>query len=185
MPSKPVRKTLFDAGKLESGASFSECRKYRWTLWRRWDPNFPPCVFIGLNPSTADETEDDPTIRRCIGFAKSWNLGGLIMLNAFGYRATLPKDMKAAADPVGVGNDKAIELTAQMAIDAGGIVVAAWGTHCEEERASTICGLINRKIHCLGRTMSGRPKHPLYLRSETRPEVFWQPLIKNERRSND
>lgn len=175
MTGESVTNTLFDVQQLETGASFSECRKYRWTLWRRWDSDLPPCVFVGLNPSTADESEDDPTIRRCIGFAKSWNLGGLIMLNAFGYRATQPKDMKAAYDPIGVDNDMAIKLTTQQTIDAGGIVIAAWGSHCDEKRESEVCRLIDREIHCLGRTKAGRPKHPLYLRADTKPELFWQP----------
>jgi hypothetical protein len=167
MPKTRKRKhgeLLFDSvAAMETGASFSPCRKYRWTLWRRWDQDLPPCIFIGLNPSTADETVDDPTIRRCIGFAKTWNMGGLIMLNAFGYRATLPKDMKAADDPVGADNNLAIQLTTQATIDDDGIVIAAWGTHCDETREKQICHLINRQIYCLGKTKDGRTKHPLYL----------------------
>ena len=78
-------------------ATFSECRKYRYTLWRRWDGLFASgyAMFIGLNPSTADETNDDPTIRRCIGYARDWGYGGLCMTNLFAFRATLPKNMKA------------------------------------------------------------------------------------------
>lgn len=170
-----VGSMFHDNPEIDTGAQFSECRKYRWTLWRRWNAALAPCVFVGLNPSTADETENDPTIRRCIGFAKLWGLGGLIMLNAFGFRATQPRDMKAQDDPNGHGNDTAIEWTSQMAIDAGGIVIAAWGSHCGEDRERHVCQLINRKIHCLGRTKAGRPKHPLYLRADTKPELFWEP----------
>lgn len=166
---------LFEKRKIESGATFSECRKYRWTLWRRWDSDLPPCVFIGLNPSTADETEDDPTIRRCINFAASWNCGGLIMLNAYGYRATDPRVMKQQYDPVGVDNSIAIQVTAQTTADAGGVLIAAWGNHCDERREREVCELINRPIECLGKTKSGRPKHPLYLRADTKRELFWEP----------
>jgi len=170
--------SLFDTGKeIQSGAFLSDCRDYRYTLWRRWDRYLPGCVFVGLNPSTADETEDDPTIRRCIGFAKSWGLGSLIMLNAYAFRATNPKDMTAARNPIGLLNDQAIEQTAQAQVDRGGIVVAAWGTHCDEQREAAVCRVINRPIHCLGRTKAGRPKHPLYLRADTMPELFWQPQV--------
>lgn len=77
------------------GAQFSQCRKYRYALWRTWDDD-SHITFIGLNPSTADETEDDPTIRRCIAYAKKWEFGGINMLNLFAFRATSPGDMKRA-----------------------------------------------------------------------------------------
>jgi hypothetical protein len=169
--------TLFDVHEMERGAELSDCRKYRWILWRKWNSELPQCAFIGLNPSTADETEDDPTIRRCIGFAKSWNLGGLIMLNAFAFRATQPKDMKAAFDPVGYENNMALDLASKSVIEGGGIVIAAWGAHCDEAREREVCQLIGKTVHCLGTTKNGRPKHPLYLRADTKPEVFWQPQV--------
>ena len=75
----------------ELSATFSPCRRWRYTLLRRWEPaNLIVVAFIGLNPSTADETLDDPTIRRCIGFAKAWGAGGMYMLNLFGWRSTDP-----------------------------------------------------------------------------------------------
>ncbi len=165
---------LFDC-EIEKGATFSECRLYRWNLWRCWDKMGPPCVFIGLNPSTADERIDDPTIRRCIAFAMGWGYGGLVMLNAYGWRATDPKDMKAQADPIGEYNDSVIQCVAEGAVVAGGIVIAAWGAHCTEQRERDVCRLIDRPIHCLGRTKAGRPKHPLYLRADSKPELFWPP----------
>ena len=86
---------------------FSPCRRYRYTLWRAWDMFNPGYVmFIGLNPSTADEVQDDPTIRRCIGYAKEWGYGAFCMTNIFAFRATDPRVMKAQADPVGPENDK-------------------------------------------------------------------------------
>lgn len=164
--------TLFDPHPIELGATFSECRTYRWILWRKWDDALPPCVFIGLNPSTADETEDDPTIRRCVGFAQSWGLGGLVMLNAFAFRATDPKVMMAAGDPVGEANDRTIALVTYAASCQRGRIIAAWGAHCPDERQREVCRQVNGELYCLGRTKSGKPKHPLYLRADTRPELF-------------
>lgn len=161
---------------LETGADFSSCRVWRYTLWRRWEePEYDSRVmFIGLNPSTADEVENDPTVRRCINFAKDWGYGGMFMMNAYGFRATDPKVMKAAADPVGPGNNEALASIANEA----DLIVAAWGNHCTAERASEICELINAPIMCLGQTASGMPKHPLYLRKDTPLQKFWKPVGK-------
>jgi len=158
---------------METGAKFSDCKTYRYALWRYWNKRSQTdfAMFIGLNPSTADEVEDDPTIRRCIRFAKDWDYGGLVMLNAYAFRATDPKVMKAALAPIGPENDAALRKYGQQA----GIIVAAWGAHCKELREQQICESIDRKIHCLGVTKHGRPKHPLYLRADTQPEVFWSP----------
>jgi hypothetical protein len=90
----------------ESGAEFSECQQYRYTLWRTWDSQADRVMFIGLNPSTADETEDDPTIRRCIRFAKDWGYGGILMMNAYAYRSTAPRGLKQVTDPIGPRNGK-------------------------------------------------------------------------------
>lgn len=160
---------------IEAGAEFSDCRTHRYALWRRWQwQGFANQVmFIGLNPSTADETEDDPTIRRCIRFAKDWDYGGLLMMNAFAFRATDPKDMKSASDPVGPANDEAFGQRRSQV----GLIVAAWGVHCPLEREIAVCLAIGKTIHCLGRTKNGRPKHPLYLRADTKPEVFWTPDV--------
>ncbi len=130
----------------------------------------PVMAFIGLNPSTADEVEDDPTITRCINYAKKWGYGGLFMLNIFAYRATDPKDMKAAPDPVGVDNDAYILRVA----DKAGLIVAAWGNHGGYlERGREVCQLLaDRKIHCLGITKAGMPKHPLYLKADLKPVLY-------------
>ena len=109
----------------DCGALFSPCRKYRYTLWRIWAPDKPYACFLGLNPSTADETADDPTVRRCIDYSKRWGMGSLLMLNIFAYRSTDPEKMKAVADPVGPDNDRWIKEIAGNA----GIVIAAWGNH--------------------------------------------------------
>lgn len=99
---------------MKKTAKLSDCRTYRYELWRTWDESKPYAMFIGLNPSTADETEDDPTIRRCINFAKTWGYGGLCMTNLFAYRATQPEDMKRASDPIGNKNDETLILLAKM-----------------------------------------------------------------------
>lgn len=156
-------KSLFETG-TSCGADFSPCRTYRYSLTRRWDDVLPNVMFIGLNPSTADETEDDPTIRRCIGFAKDWGFGGLIMANLFAFRATDPKVMKRAADPVGPENDKWLwELYGRAKL-----VIAAWGNDgAFLERGGEVLAMLNHDVCQLGYTRSGQPKHPLYLRSDT------------------
>lgn len=150
---------------------FSPCRKYRYTLWREWDMMNPTyCQFIGLNPSTADEVQDDPTIRRCIDYAKRWGFGALCMTNAFAWRETDPEKMKAQSAPIGETtpdfgshyqvNDEWLERIARGA----GIVIAAWGrdgSHLKRDRR--IIELLGDKLFCLGTNGDGTPKHPLYL----------------------
>lgn len=146
-------------------ARFSGCRQYRYELWRRWDDR-PYALFVGLNPSTADETEDDPTIRRCIRFASDWGFGGLCMANLFALRATDPRVMLAHPEPIGPDNDITLR---RLAADAG-IVVAAWGAHgAHLNRAGAVMDMLTAEVHCLGQTKAGQPKHPLYLRADTRP----------------
>lgn len=153
----------------DQGAIFGVGRIHRYVLWRRWGfETNRICTFVGLNPSTADETQDDPTIRRCIRFSKEWGFDAYVMLNAYGFRATDPRDMKAAVDPVGPENDRYIAAVAAVS----DCVVAAWGTHCRAERQTEICRLMQRDVYCLGRTKAGFPKHPLYLRADTERELF-------------
>ncbi len=109
---------------MERSAKFSNDRKYRYELWRRWKPGGEYAAFICLNPSTADETADDPTVRRCIDYSQRWGYHAFCMLNLFAFRATDPRVMKAAIAPVGAFNDEAIRRVA----DGAGIVVAAWET---------------------------------------------------------
>src|SRR4029077_5114543 len=85
-------------------AEFSHCRRYRFALWRRWDSG-PQVLFVMLNPSTADETTDDPTIRRCIGFARTWGFGSLAGANLFAFRTLKPRQLRPASEPIGAGND--------------------------------------------------------------------------------
>lgn len=145
------------------GAAFSSCRTYRYYLWRIWDRKTARMVFIGLNPSTADEFNDDPTIRRCIGFAKEWGCGGLIMTNLFAFRATDPKEMKLAKDPIGMCNDQYL-----LDISSGeSMTVLGWGNHGEfMDRGMRVIEML--LPHCpnlyhFGLTQKGNPRHPLYL----------------------
>lgn len=152
--------------------NFSPCRLYRYTWEHEWDNTRPPCAFIGLNCSTADENGPDPTVRRCINFAKSWGYGSLTMLNLFAFRATDPRDMKAAADPVGPENDWRLLERAAHVNDTGGIIIAAWGGHGGHLNRSRKVRVLLRGIplHYLTLTKGGEPGHPLYLKGDLKPQ---------------
>jgi len=156
---------------MQRGAIFSPCRAYRYVLWRIWDSARPWVLFIGLNPSTADEAQDDPTIRRCMGFAKRWGFGGIKVANLFAYRAVCPSKLKQVQDPVGPDNDRWISKLASSA----GMVVAAWGNGGTffsrgEQILSRLQG-----VHCLALTRAGQPAHPLYLKANLQPKPFISP----------
>ena len=157
-------------------AEFSPCRTWRYALWRTWDHNEGYVAFIGLNPSTADETKNDPTVTRCIGYAKRWGYGGMIMLNIFAFRATDPKVMKKASDPVGPDNYKFLKMYHEFA----DITVACWGTHgAFGDQGKTVAKWLRRGkgLLCFGCTKEGHPKHPLYLRGDARLEPFLVGLV--------
>lgn len=154
---------------LSSGAVLSECRNYRYNLWRIWGPSQKRVMFIGLNPSTADESVDDRTIRRCIAFSKFWGYDGLFMTNLFAYRATKPKDMLRAIEPVGADCDRTLIETSQKVE----LVVAAWGMHGGHAGRDNNVRKLLPKLHYLALTKFGKPRHPLYLRSDLRP-ILWK-----------
>ncbi|WP_019025685.1 DUF1643 domain-containing protein [Colwellia piezophila] len=150
---------------MKTDAKLSECRKYRYALWRIWDETKPCVTIIGLNPSTADEVENDPTITRCINFAKSWGYGGVCMANLFAFRSTLPPDMKASSDPIGKEND---DWLLKLANDSA-LVVAAWGNDgAYLGRSEQVKNLIP-DLHFLKMNKSGEPAHPLYLKGDLKP----------------
>lgn len=159
---------------MRNRAVFSPDRLYRYTLERIWEGAIPPAMFIGLNPSTADESQDDPTVRRCIRFARDWECGGLVMMNLFAYRATNPRDMLAVEDPEGTAN---IFWLLRMARRAG-IIIAAWGiwgAHLDQgEKTLEMLRLhgLGDKIHHLGLTLGNQPRHPLYIPAAVRPIKF-------------
>ena len=156
-----------------SGAQFSRCRRWRYLLWRCWDPKGPTANFLMLNPSTADEVKLDPSCTRARNYAEQWGYGSIFITNLFGWRATDPDDMKAAADPVGRGNDRAILEAARRSA----IVVCAWGNHGEHrDRALAVRkNLLDSgvKLHYLRMNGSGHPAHPLYLPGKLKPSA-WQ-----------
>lgn len=152
-------------------ADFSPCRTYRYCLRRHWDDRRPAAMFVGLNRSVADETGDDPTIRRCIGFAQSWGYGGIIMANLFAFVTPSPEEMMKAADPVGPDNDAWLVRLAGEA----GIIVAAWGAQkgIDDRVAHVTKVLIKQDFYCLGRTEGGHPRHPLFVLASIRPVFYF------------
>lgn len=126
-------------------------------------------MFVGLNPSTADEVDDDNTVRRCIGYARAWGYNSLIMTNIFAFRATYPKDMKAAHDPVGPENDKWLISCSNEAA----LVVAAWGNNGaylgRSRQVVEMMAEAGVQLMCLRITKAGEPEHPLYLPGKLRP----------------
>lgn len=154
------------------GAELSEDGVYRYVLWRRWDVDKPRALFIMLNPSTADANVDDPTIRRCIGFAKAWGMGGIRVVNLYPFRATKPADLWRAERPRGIGNLSYID----RAIDTSGIVVAAWGAHAKEAQVNEVRELfydLGVPVYALSVTKGGQPGHPLYIAGDAVPTCFW------------
>jgi hypothetical protein len=140
---------------LRGGATFDAGGAYRYHLWREWDPSLPGVTFVMLNPSTADARQDDPTIRRCIGFARGWGYGRLEVVNLFAYRASSPRELFTADDPIGSDNLRWLERVA-------GERVAAWGNH-GLRAPKEFAGMASEGACCLGQTRLGQPRHPLYV----------------------
>lgn len=155
-----------------STAVFDAARTYRYLLTRTWASG-PPLVFVMLNPSTADAGTDDPTIRRCIGFACREGAGGLVVLNLFALRATDPRELVAHPEPVGGSNDEFLAAHTRRHV-----VIAAWGAHGRHHhRGATVARALQRagtRLVCLGITRDGQPRHPLYTRANT-PLVTYTP----------
>lgn len=158
---------------MEKDALISDCGRYRYWLTRTWGTLRPAC-FIMLNPSTADASVDDPTIRRCIGFAKAWGCSGITVVNLFAFRATDPKKMKAVNfDAIGPENDRHIKIC----VASAGITVCAWGAHGgflgRDQEVKKIARSAGSLItQCLGRTKDGYPKHPLYVPNSAKLEYY-------------
>ena len=158
-------------------ALFSPDRRYRYKLSRIWAPSKPRILFIGLNPSTADEVIDDATVRRCIGFAQSWGYGGIYMGNLFNLVSTNPAKL-LTAQPIEHKPGEGLATLYDMVYDSA-LVVAAWGKLNQrlQERANTVTNIVAYMgcdtLHCLRVNKDGSPKHPLYLRSDTKL-VLWE-----------
>lgn len=157
------------------GARFSACEQYRYTLWRTWSEE-PPAAFVMLNPSTADESENDPTVERCQRRAMAMGYGGLKVANIFALRSTDPKVLHAHPDPVGPDNDEAI-----LEVVAGaGIVICAWGVDGKlQDRGAQVVQMLRASgadPHYLDLNSDGSPKHPLYVSYEMTPKRWLSSL---------
>lgn len=158
---------------MKRSAVFGDNERYRYSLKRDWDKTRGRCLFILLNPSTADETTDDPTVRRCVRFAKNWGYGRIEIVNLFALRATSPRDLYLANDPVGEHNFAFIDaacLTAQR-------VLIGWGNHgyLRGQGKLLVEKLLDLRfeLYTFGKTKAGQPCHPLYLRSDC-PVQLWE-----------
>lgn len=160
---------------IRRSADFSSCRTWRYTLKRVWDENLPCVLFVLLNPSTADEKQDDPTNRRGIGYATRWKYGGVTFVNLFACRTPHPRVLKQAEDPVGPDNDEWI-LKEAAAARRGGKVILAWGAHgAFRERDLEVWELLHKAgipMWCMGFTKEGHPKHILYLKGDLEPMEY-------------
>jgi len=151
-------------------ADISSCGNYRYSLRLLRNPSLPTVAFIGLNPSTADDKIDDPTIRRCINYAKDWGCGELIMVNLFAYRATDPKVMKAQ-DSAAVGEHNLVYL--DKAVQKASMTVAAWGSGCPRLHTELyIMADYGPRLHALKLNRNLSPAHPLNQRKDIKPRPF-------------
>lgn len=156
----------------QATATISACGLYRYELTRVWNDGMPPVVFCMLNPSTADGERDDPTIRKCVGFAKQWGNGGIVVVNLFAFRATDPTLLTTYKDPIGPENDKSI-----IAAVRDRTVVCGWGAsvprtsweyvRCQPAEVVRLLKLNAARVCCLGWTARGYPRHPLYVKYRT------------------
>lgn len=157
---------------MRKGAVIDLIGSYRYSLWREWDINAPRVVFVMLNPSRADATTDDPTLRRCISFAQSWGYGSLEVVNLFAYRSSKPTELKKVTDPVGSENDRYLE----KAVKSADKIIVAWGNNgILKNRCKEVLDWLTSldTLYCLGITQRGCPRHPLYVKSSTKP-VFYR-----------
>jgi hypothetical protein len=157
-------------GDARSSAVYSDCERYRYLLTRIWDPGGRRALFIMLNPSTATEVQNDPTVERCERRARALGFGAFRVTNIFAWRDTDPARMRAAADPVGPGNDDAIAQSCGWADQ----IIAAWGAHgAHLGRGGEVAALLRaagRPVWHLGLTRAGHPRHPLYIGYSRQPE---------------
>ena len=157
---------------VEFGAVLSNDGVYRYMLTRSWAAASGEAVFVMLNPSTADANIDDPTIRRCMNFARDWGYGGIVVANLYGLRATDPRELLAAEDPIGPENDEYLRGVIAGSQQWGYPVIAAWGVRGSDERVQAVRAMADEagvELWCLGTAKAGQPKHPLYLPAKTRP----------------
>jgi hypothetical protein len=166
---------LFETGMVR-GAQFSFDHRYRYSLWRLWDDSKPAVMFIGLNPSVADALTDDMTVRKCSGFAKRWEFGGIYICNLYSFVATHPQDLVETEYPLGPFTDDFI----RRASESSDCIVACWGALESRYRSrmnwntriATVRELIRQPLMCLGTTADGSPRHPSRIGYDTQRELF-------------
>ena len=153
---------------VDAGAVFSRCDLYRYAVWRCWNLELPGILFVGLNPSTANATLDDPTLRRCIDYAHRWGYGSVYIANLFAFRTTSPARLRHAVDPVGYRNNMWI----RRLIKQTSKVLVAWGNGGSyRDRSEEVLKMIPEP-YCLKINRSGQPAHPLYLPKSLTPKHF-------------
>ena len=171
---------------MRSDAEISPCGKYRYSLSRTWDVGAQPLVFVMLNPSTADAQIDDPTIRRCVGFARRDKFGGIRIYNLFAYRASDPSKLKDVSDPFGPENMRRLDDLTERAKAQNITVVCGWGANVTDDQAWPFLNLARCSelpLYCLGRTKSGMPRHPLYVRGDQQLQEYPVSWRKRHKRS--
>ncbi len=160
-------------GDAPSTAVYSDCERYRYSLTRVWDETGTRVHFVMLNPSTATEVQNDPTVERCERRARTLGHGAFRVTNIFAWRDTDPRKMRAADDPIGPHNDTTIYEGAEWA----DVTICAWGTHGEHRgRGEFVTNLLRKTevpLYHLGLSKAGHPKHPLYIAYAQTPEL-WQ-----------
>jgi hypothetical protein len=166
-------------GDAASIAVYSPCERYRYLLTRVWDEAGPRALFVMLNPSTATEVQNDPTVERCERRARALGFGSFRVTNIFAWRDTDPRRMRAAADPIGPDNDAAIRDSATDWIRSpADRILCAWGTHgAHLGRGAAVSALLRRTqrpLYTLGLTKDGHPTHPLYIGYDRQPKL-WSP----------
>lgn len=159
-------------GDAASVAVYSDCEAYRYDLTRIWNASGQKALFVMLNPSTATESQNDPTVERCERRARALGFGAFRVTNIFAYRATDPKVMRTMTDPIGPGNDAAIALGAAWADR----IICAWGSHgAHMDRGQSVERALRgtaKSLWHLGLTQAGQPKHPLYIGYDRQPELW-------------
>lgn len=153
---------------MKKKANISKDKIYRYTLSRTWDSTKPTVLFIGLNPSIADENVDDPTVTRCINFAKNWGYGTLLMANLFAYRTTYPKEIYLIDDPIGKDNDYYL----LECVKQSDLIIACWGNNGTYMDREKIIKELVPNLYCLQKNKNGTPHHPLRLPRNINPIPF-------------
>jgi hypothetical protein len=157
---------------LENDAVISDCGQYRYLLRRTWDHSKPRALLVMLNPSTADAMQDDATIRSCVRLLSGHGYGSMEVVNVFAYRATNPDELPKQTNPFGPSNGRTIEA----AVHRCDVVICAWGAYPPaQQHAASILNIARSHrpaTYCFGRTKTGAPKHPLYIKSGTPLEVY-------------